>query len=360
MNETDTEFVLLDGEAPTKISRGELEEEIVDPHMQGSLSLYNVTLTEPGDHDTTLAEGIADGTLSPEDTLMLNATDDTENGTASMTVIEEGDNETSLKVGVNMTHSSDNQINGLPQLNTSSSENRQHISSSNSESSDSISSERYGNDTQESDELNSSEEVVIYLGHNKNEGMRTNSLGPLKEHWGYEGKHTPTHMEIPEDITKYIPNETKPKKEPKKKVVHRRVRPFKGHAMRTRKKTEYKPQPKSSLSSRGFQPRGARPVSNEEDIVNNAIVIGLPRPEFNDYDLYAPLDDPQDKDTLSKEEYEYIEYKDPYSQPVLEEGMTLDETTQYFLKHVEKGTNVRQYFLSAEEVEWEYGGYGQR
>ncbi|XP_012693029.2 coagulation factor V [Clupea harengus] len=360
LNETDTEFVLLDGEAPTKISRGELEEEIVDPHMQGSLSLYNVTLTEPGDHDTTLAEGIADGTLSPEDTLMLNATDDTENGTASMTVIEEGDNETSLKVGVNMTHSSDNQINGLPQLNTSSSENRQHISSSNSESSDSISSERYGNDTQESDELNSSEEVVIYLGHNKNEGMRTNSLGPLKEHWGYEGKHTPTHMEIPEDITKYIPNETKPKKEPKKKVVHRRVRPFKGHAMRTRKKTEYKPQPKSSLSSRGFQPRGARPVSNEEDIVNNAIVIGLPRPEFNDYDLYAPLDDPQDKDTLSKEEYEYIEYKDPYSQPVLEEGMTLDETTQYFLKHVEKGTNVRQYFLSAEEVEWEYGGYGQR
>ncbi|XP_076119380.1 coagulation factor V [Alosa pseudoharengus] len=364
LNVTDTEFVLLEGDALTEIGR--IEEE-AGSDIQGSL--YDIIITVPEDSAATMVEGIADDTLSPEDTLILNATDNTEIGPVSEAFIEEENNGTfpndRLLISVQSA-----EIGEILPINESSAEIFQNVSSSKSSSESgewtpvnaSHGSTGYGNALQETEEdWTSSEEVVIYLKHNTSHGIKTNPLGHPKEHWGYEGKHESVPMETPEDLTKYIQNETKPKKEPKKKVVHRRVRPFKGHAMKTRKKKQYKPQARSSLSPRGFQPRGARPISNEEDILNKAIVIGVPRTEFNDYDLFAIPDDYQDrKDSASNEEYEFIEYKDPYSQGVQTQGMTLDETTQYFLKNLPKGTNVRQYFLSAEEVEWDYGGYGQR
>lgn len=361
LNVTETEVVLLDGDAPTDI--GVIEEE-AGSNTFGSL--YDIII------NPAPTEGIADDILSPGDLLVVNV-NDTEIGTVSG-AFKEMDNETlpQVRVEVMLPPRFDSaEIGEILPIDMSSSENSQNISS-NSSSSDSSEwapvnashpSKAYGNSSQESEEdWTSSEEVVIYLKHNTSEGIKTNPLGHPKEHWGYEGKHEPIPMDIPEDMTKYVQNETKPKKEPKKTVVHRRVRPFKGHAMKTRKRKEYKPQPRSSLSHRGFQPRGARPISSEEDILNKAIVIGVRRTEFSDYDLFAVPEDSQDvqDSKLSQEEYEYIEYKDPYSGSLDTVGMTLDETTKYFLKHVAKGTNVRQYFLSAEEVEWDYSGYGQR
>ncbi|XP_062390504.1 coagulation factor V-like isoform X2 [Sardina pilchardus] len=363
-NETDTEFILLDGDASMEIGR--IEEE-AGSDTQGSL--YDIVITVPEDSTGTLVEGKADESLSPEDTLIPNATDGTEIGPVSDAFIEEDGNGTSPNDRL-LTSFQSTEIGEILPINESFAEIFQNVSLSNSSSESSewapVNASHgltgYGNTSQETEEdWNSSEEVVIYLKHNTSEGVKTNPLGHPKEHWGYEGKHMTVPMETPEDLIKYIQNETKPKKEPKKKVVHRRVRPFKGHAMRTRKKKQYKPQARSSLSPRGFQPRGARPISNEEDTLNKAIVIGLPRSDFSDYDLYAIPDDYHDrKESASTEEYEYIEYKDPYTQGVETQGMTLDETTQYFLKNLPTGTNVRQYFLSAEEVEWDYGGYGQR
>ncbi|KAL2081363.1 hypothetical protein ACEWY4_023216 [Coilia grayii] len=342
-NDSDTVFVPLDGDGLTEIGLKEVEEEERED-KQDSSSLY-IIMDGSSENDTMLIktlENIAEGTLYKQG------------------------NKTFSEVGISATSSpSDQVIRPLP-VNLSSVENDTQVSLSNSSSESSelgsyntsvSSSKRHGNESQESNEWSSSEEVVIYLTHNKSEGMKTHSLGNPREHWGYEVKHENVPLEIPEDLTKYIPNETKAKKEPKKKVIYRRVQPFKGHAMKTRKRKQYKPQPRSSLQARGFQPRGARPLSkDEEESLNNAIVIGVP--QFNDYDLFTPLDD--DEENLSKEEYEYIEYNDPYSHSVDTQGMTMDETTKFLLKNLPEGTNVRQYYLSAEEVDWDYGGYGQR
>ena len=53
-------------------------------------------------------------------------------------------------------------------------------------------------------------------------------------------------------------------------------------------------------------------------------VIGVPRSDWSDYRL-------NDRD---------------------------NEATKYYPKTV--GKNVRKFFISAEEVEWDYAGYGQR
>ncbi|KAG1970332.1 coagulation factor V preproprotein [Pimephales promelas] len=219
-------------------------------------------------------------------------------------------------------------------------------------------------------ESESDEEVVIYLKNNHSEAILTSHIDPKEEHWGYEGKHELVHMEIPDHMKKYTTdtaNSSKPKSEKKKKVVHQRVKPRKGHGMKTKKRKEYKPQPRSAFSPRGFgpsvlSPRGTKPVSSEDDLMGNDIVIGVPRRDFNDYDIYVPKQEQEtDFDGMvdPPEEYEYVEYKDPYSKTADAQSPVLDTTSQHFLK-MAGDKNTRTYFISAEEEEWDYAGYGHR
>ncbi|XDV30260.1 hypothetical protein PO909_033215 [Leuciscus waleckii] len=214
------------------------------------------------------------------------------------------------------------------------------------------------------------EEVVIYLKNNHSEAILTSHIDPKEEHWGYEGKHELVHMEIPDHMKKYMTdtaNSSKPKSEKKKKVVHQRVKPRKGHGMKTKKRKEYKPQPRSAFSPRGFgpsvfSPRGTKPISSEDDLMGKAIVIGVPRRDFNDYDIYVPKQGQEtDFDGMFEppEEYEYVEYKDPYSKTADVQSPVLDTTSQHFLK-MAGDKNTRTYFISVEEEEWDYAGYGQR
>lgn len=219
------------------------------------------------------------------------------------------------------------------------------------------------------------EEVVIYLKNNHSQAILTSHIDPKEEHWGYEGKHELVHMEIPDHMKKYMTdtaNSSKPKSENKKKVVHQRVKPKKGHGMKTKKRKEYKPQPRSAFSPRGLSPRGfgpsvlsprgTKPVSSEDDLMGKAIVIGVPRRDFNDYDLYVPKQGQEpDFDSMfdPPEEYEYVEYKDPYSKTADVQSPFLDTTSQHFLK-MAGDKNTRTYFISVEEEEWDYAGYGQR
>ncbi|KAM3862284.1 coagulation factor V [Diretmus argenteus] len=229
----------------------------------------------------------------------------------------------------------------------------------------------------------SREEVVIYLKDNSTEVIKTTSLNSQGQNWTYEVTHQMVPVETPDHtyLTKYIGKVTPhttltPTKKPRSRKVNRRQRPQKGHGMKTKKKKEYKPYAKSGLpfSPRGFNPdmspRGARPMynapqpfSNEEDVVNMPVVIGVPRTGFSDYELYVPGNDPDDlrldkQADVRDEEYEYVTYKDPYSSHDDMKNFTMDEATKYYLKMA--GQNVKTYFISAEEVEWNYAGYGQR
>uniref|UniRef100_A0A671T7A0 ferroxidase n=1 Tax=Sinocyclocheilus anshuiensis TaxID=1608454 RepID=A0A671T7A0_9TELE len=226
-------------------------------------------------------------------------------------------------------------------------------------------------------ESESEEEVVIYLKNNHSEAILTSHLDPKEEHWGYEGNHELVHMEIPDHMNKYISdksaaNSNKPKTEKKKKVVHQRVKPRKGYGMKTKKRKEYKPQPRSDVSPKGFSPRGfgpswltprgSRPISSEDDLMGKSIVIGVPRRDFNDYELYVPKNEQsEDFDGIvdHPEEYEYVEYKDPYSKTADVQSPALDVTSQHFLK-IAGDKNTRTFFISVEEEEWDYAGYGQR
>ncbi|XP_073711368.1 coagulation factor V [Misgurnus anguillicaudatus] len=216
------------------------------------------------------------------------------------------------------------------------------------------------------------EEVAIYLKNNHSEVILTSPLNSKEEHWGYEGTHELVQMEMPDEMKKYITDQPAAKinNPKKKKVVHHRVKPRKGHAIKTKKRKEYKPQPPSNvspmgLSPRGFAPagltpRGIRPVSSEEELGNKAIVIGVPRKDFKDYDLYVPNQVEDFEDFLHKpEEYEFVEYKDPYSAAVDVQSMEFDATSQNFLKKAED-KNTRTYFITAEEEEWDYAGFGQK
>lgn len=221
----------------------------------------------------------------------------------------------------------------------------------------------------------SSEEVFIYLKENSTEGIKTTSVKTQGHNWTYEGTHQMVPMDIPDHMMKYFENET-PQKAPtpkKKKTVTLREKPEKGQGMKTRKRKEYKPQARSDLpfSPRGFNPgmtpRGSRPnapkpVSDEEELINMPVVIGVPRADFSDYELYVPGREPDhidiDEQDEKGEEYEYVSYKDPYSGHEDIKNLNLDETTKYYLKH--SGPNVKTYFIAAEEVEWDYAGYGQR
>ncbi|KAM4608866.1 coagulation factor V [Polymixia lowei] len=228
----------------------------------------------------------------------------------------------------------------------------------------------------------SSEEVIIYLKGNITEVIKTTSLDHQGQNWTYEGTHQMVPMEIPDHIIKYFGEEPRmtakptptPTKKPNMKKVNRRQRPQKGLGMKTKKRKEYSPQARSGLpfSPRGFNPgmspRGSRPISfapqpisSEEDLINTPVVIGVPRPDFHDYELYVPGDDPDHlglEADVKGDEYEYVSYKDPYSNQEHMKSFTLDETTKYYLKMA--GQNVKTYFISAELVEWDYAGYGQR
>lgn len=229
--------------------------------------------------------------------------------------------------------------------------------------------------SQELGTSDSTEEVVIYLKENKTNPIKTTSVKVQERNWAYEGTHQTETMEVPDYLLKYLGKETpqlvtNPKRTRK---INRRHWPEKGHGMKTKRRKEYKPQPGSSIpfSPRGFHsemtPRGSRPssahpFSDEAELLNTPIVIGVPRPDFSDYELYVPGDDPDhlapDDENLKNDEYEFVSYKDPYSSHEDVKNFHMDENTQYFLKN--SGSNARVYFIAAEEVEWDYAGYGQR
>ncbi|TRY59321.1 hypothetical protein DNTS_033554 [Danionella cerebrum] len=222
----------------------------------------------------------------------------------------------------------------------------------------------------EEEEEEEEKEVVIYLKNNRSEAIVTSHLNTNEVNWSYEGKHELVHLETPEHMKKYLreksaENSIKPKNEKKRKVVHQRIKPRRGHGMKTKKRKEYKPQQRSSFSPRGFgppvvTPGGSKPVSSEDELMGKSIVIGVPRRDFNDYELYVPKED-QDEDfhdLLSQpEDYEYVEYKDPYAKAA--EVQAFDSSSQHFLK-MAGDKNTRTYFISAEEEDWDFAGYGQR
>ncbi|XP_037543004.1 coagulation factor V [Nematolebias whitei] len=228
-----------------------------------------------------------------------------------------------------------------------------------------------------SDELggsDNSEELFIYHKENITHTIKTSSIKLQGHNWTYDGTHSIVPQEIPDHMKKYyeseVPQTTPPPKKSKK--VNLRQKPKKGHGMKTRRRKEYQPQARSGLpfSPRGFNPgmnpRGARPsspqpVSDEEQLINMPVVIGVPRPDFSEYDLY-PGDGPDhlevNQPDVTLNEYEYVMYKDPYSSHEDLKTLNLDESSKYYGKL--SGPNVKTYFLAAEEVEWDYAGYGQR
>lgn len=229
----------------------------------------------------------------------------------------------------------------------------------------------------DSEELSASdirEEVFIYLKENNTGVIKTTSVGMQGHNWTYEGTHQVVSIDIPDYIMNYFGQTPPTTPAPKRtRKVNLRQRPQKGHGMKTKKRKEYKPQPRSGLpfSPRGFNPgmtpRGSRPqipqpISDEEDLINTPVVIGVPRPDFSDYELYIPGDEPDhlklDEQDVKADEYEYVSFKDPYSSHEDIKTLNLDETTKYYLKIF--GQNVRTYFIAVEEVEWDYAGYGQR
>ncbi|XP_033979525.1 coagulation factor V [Trematomus bernacchii] len=218
-----------------------------------------------------------------------------------------------------------------------------------------------------------SEELLIYLTGNHSQVIKTTPVKTQSHNWTYESTHQMEPVDIPDYMMKYFPKETPKATPPPKKIrkVSLRQRPPKGLGMKTKKKKEYKPQSRSGLplSPRGFgpamTPRGSRPVlqpvTDEEELINEPVVIGVPRSDFSDYELYVPGDDPDHlamEGDVTADEYEYVTYVDPYSGGTDIKILNLDDTTKYYLKF--SGPNVRTYFIAAEEVNWDYGGYGQR
>ncbi|XP_060944214.1 coagulation factor V [Limanda limanda] len=333
-------------------------------NTSSSLSLPETQKME--DENNTATDMSADAALSSLDVGEFNSTD--------------GYNLTILVSEVENDRSS-----GIDSLSTGAElENKPHLNISRSNSSGlrnkTSSAERNETvETRSSEELSvsaSSEEVLIYLGENNMEVIKSTSVKTQSPNWTYEGTHQTETMEIPDHMVKYFPRptpRTTPAPKRKKKTVHLRQRPQKGEGMKTKRRKVYKPVDVSSLpfSPRGFNPdmtpRGARPntpvaFSDEEELINMPVVIGVPRQDFSDYELYVPGDEPDhlgiDEPDVKANEYEYVVYKDPYSSHEDVKNQYLDETSKYILKN--SGPNVRTYFISAEEVTWDYSGYGQR
>lgn len=229
-----------------------------------------------------------------------------------------------------------------------------------------------------SEELSPSEdsEVFIYLKENHTEAIKTTLVKLQGHNWTYDGIYQMVPEEIPDHMKKFFekgtaPQATAPPKKKFKTVLHRQ-KPEKGLGMKTRRRKEYKPQSRSlAFSPRGFNPgmtpRGSRPHTpqsevDEDHLINMPVVIGVPRPDFSDYELYIPGEEPDhlapEEQDIKANEYEYVMYKDPYSDREDIKKLNLDETTRYYLKMF--GSNIKAYFIAAEEVEWDYAGYGQR
>ncbi|XP_061679795.1 coagulation factor V isoform X2 [Syngnathoides biaculeatus] len=220
----------------------------------------------------------------------------------------------------------------------------------------------------------SSEEVFIYLKQNHTEVIKSTTVKTEGHNWTYDGTHEKVPMDIPDNMAKYMKKETPgAKKIPKIKRVNFRQKPQKGLGVKTRKRKVYKPEVTSGLplSPRGFNPhvspRGSRPaspkaISDEEELINMPVVIGVPRPDFSDYEFYVPGEEPDhlslDRQDLRADEYEYVNYKDPYTSHQDIKNFNIEETNKYYLKH--SGPNFKMYFIAAEEVEWDYAGNGQR
>ncbi|XP_030613577.1 coagulation factor V isoform X2 [Archocentrus centrarchus] len=222
-----------------------------------------------------------------------------------------------------------------------------------------------------------SSEVLIYLKENHTEAIKTTLVKLQGHNWTYEGIYQTVPEEMPDHMKKFfekgtLPQTTAPPKK-KRRTVIRRQRPEQGHGMKTRRKKEYKPQARTGLpfSPRGFNPgmtpRGSRPHTpqsevDEDHLINMPVVIGVPRPDFSDYELYIPGEEPDhlglEKQDINANEYEYVMYKDPYSDREDIKNLNLDETTKYYLQMF--GSNIKAYFIAAEEVQWDYAGYGHR
>ncbi|XP_066562910.1 coagulation factor V [Amia ocellicauda] len=208
------------------------------------------------------------------------------------------------------------------------------------------------------------EDVLIYLKNMSKEAILTTSLNASNQHWGYDGKPQTVPEKIPPHMTKYTKDKSMTddkhngtNKKPRKK------RPVNSSGVKIKRRKSK--QESRVLSPRGHKPpsidpRGHKPITNSEDLTKTAIVIGLPRRDFNDYELFRTDIHDHEMDNEEVEQlgnsYEYVEYKDPYTSNA---GMkNMDETVKYFLKN-EK--NARTYYIAAEEVEWDYAGYkGQR
>ncbi|KAM9486470.1 coagulation factor V isoform 2-T2 [Clarias gariepinus] len=344
--------------------------------LSSALDQPNVNIQEP--NSTKLDCNFSNNTLNDSNTFFdsesRKRTNLTQNVTCSAIVafIDNAHNETSLKVSNNWTSSeefSSESIknNSFPNgiFNISSPERN---SSYNNILLPNSSSEQVLPDVEKT--LN---EVIIYLkGNNKTMAILSTPLDAQGKNWSYDGKHEMVPLEFPDHMNKYItdkhPNSAKKEK---KKIHLERVTPKKGYGMKTKKMREYKPQQRGILSPRSFSslgatpplltPRGHRPILSEEDMGPKSIVIGVPRNDFNDYEIYVPHgehdfdtdDTPDDLD-----EYEYVEYKYPYGKRPQTEMNALDEVTKYSLQIA--GLKSRVYFITAEEINWDYAGYGQR
>ncbi|XP_062258155.1 coagulation factor V [Platichthys flesus] len=372
---TGDKWTILAEDSEERLTRGDVfSYSDSQSNTNSSLSLQE---TQREDENNTATDMSADAALSSLDTGGFNSTDrynlrilvsEVENDRSS------GIDSLSSGAGLeNKPHPNISRSNSSGLRNkTSSAERNQTVDGDSSRSS-------VGVRTGSSEDLRaseSSEEVLIYLGQNNMEVIKSTSVKTQGHNWTYEGTHQTETIEIPDHMIKYFPRptpRTTPAPKRKKKTVHLRQRPQKGEGMKTKRRKEYKPVARSSLpfSPRGFNPsmtpRGARPnvpvtFSDEEELLNEPVVIGVPRHDFSDYELYVPGDEPDhlemDEPDVKDNEYEYVVYKDPYSSHEDAKSQYLDETSKYILKN--SGPNVRMYFIAAEEVTWDYSGYGQR
>lgn len=217
----------------------------------------------------------------------------------------------------------------------------------------------------------STEEVFIFVKGKKAGLIKTTSVKTSEGNWTYNGTHQIVSAEIPDDMKKYFEKSQETNKKKTRKVIlpHR---PQKGHRVKTKRRKEYKPQLKTGLplSPRGFNPymspRGARPqrpqpVRDGEMLMNMPVVIGVPRPDFSDYDLYLPGNENNhlelEEKNVKANEYDYVDYKDLYRSSEDAKNFHLDQTKKYIES---KDKNTITYFIAAEEVQWDYAGYGQR
>uniref|UniRef100_A0A3Q3VSD8 Plastocyanin-like domain-containing protein n=1 Tax=Mola mola TaxID=94237 RepID=A0A3Q3VSD8_MOLML len=94
----------------------------------------------------------------------------------------------------------------------------------------------------------------------------------------------------------------------------------------------------------------------------NGTPLGFCNGEVVTWHLYLPGDEPEhlglDEQDVKADEYEYVSFKDPYSSHEDIKNLNLDKTNKIFFKYSDK--NVNTYFIAAEEVEWDYAGYGQK